>query len=321
MNPPDAPPSYDAATSASAQTTGASSSTNPSSSSSNPHKTRNGIPPQSRRSMEDEARALPTGWVRQFDPESHHQFFVDTTKEPPRSTWQHPYDDDTYLNSLSPEEQARIHGLHRVPSEADIIAESSDDDDHHTTSGKPGTTAGPREHYPNTLPRRGSPEPKGIHKFGRRMKDKLTSSTHVERQQQRQHRAEEEERIYRQHQAYREAMARAMETGEPQLLGKDKQGRDVFIEPPYGYGGYGAAGGPIGGGFGGRTYPGQGNYGHGGVGYNPYQQGGPYAAPNARYIRPQVPYARPYGYGYGGGLGLPIGLGLGAGLLTTGLLF
>lgn len=45
---------------------------------------KNGIPPQSRRSMEDENRELPPGWIRQYDPQEHHQFFVDTTANPPR---------------------------------------------------------------------------------------------------------------------------------------------------------------------------------------------------------------------------------------------
>jgi hypothetical protein len=308
----EAPPSYDAATSSTAP----AATTNTTGSSSNDShflKARNGIPPLSRRSMEDESRPLPEGWIRQFDAENQHQFYVDTTKEPPRSIWQHPYDDDTYMSSITPEERARINGLHRVPSEADVIAESSEDDefhDHRLSGGK--QTAGQaqgqnREHFPSQLPQRGEAQPKGLHKFGRKMKDKITNSTHEERERERAQRAQEEERIYRQHQMYRAAMAKAIETGQPQLIGKDRQGKDVYIEPPQGYG--------YGGGF-----PGVGGYGHGGYGYNPYSSG-PYAPPDARYIRPSYPYARPYGYGYGGGLGLPIGLGVGAGLLGGALLF
>jgi hypothetical protein len=100
-------------------------------------------------------------------------------------------------------------------------------------------------------------------------------------------------------------MAKAAETGVPQLLGKDSDGKDVYIEPPGGPGGYDEFGG---GGYGGSAY-----------GYNPYRQG-PYADPNAKFVRPPNPYARPYGYGYGGGYGLPL-LGLGGGLLLGGLLF
>ncbi|TAQ83254.1 hypothetical protein B7494_g8423, partial [Chlorociboria aeruginascens] len=244
------------------------------------HKTRNGIPPRDRRSMEDESRELPPGWIRQYDTQEHHQFFVETTASPPRSIWHHPYDDSQYMSSISPQERSRIQGLYRVPSEADIEAESSEDDTHHAY----GDVA---------LPPRPSNEeqPKGIHKLGRRIKDKITNSTHEEREQNRRMREEAERRAYEQHQALRRAMARAAETGQPQLLGKDRDGNDVFIEPPASYdGGFGV-------------------YGGGAYGYNPYNQG-PYSNPNARFLRPQAPYQRPYGFGYGGGLGAPL-LGLG----------
>lgn len=316
--PSSAPPSYEAATSSNPTATA-----NTSTSSSPPHKTRNGIPPSSRRSMEDESRPLPTGWVRSYDPHEHHQFFVDTTKEPPRSIWSHPYDDDIYMNSLSPEERQRIQGLHRVPSQADIEAESSEDDEHHEHRAGRADRIGAGE----LPPRPGADHPTGIHKFGRKMKDKITGSTHIEREQTRLRRAEEERHAYAQHQAIRQAMSRAIETGEPQLLGKDRQGKDVYIEAPqrgaYGGGFGGGYGGGVGGGFPG-TGGGFGGHSGGGYGdrvmYNPYQHG-PYANPNARIIRPQAPYSRPYGYGYGGGLGLPLALGLGGGLLGGSLLF
>ncbi|KAB8295199.1 hypothetical protein EYC80_007120 [Monilinia laxa] len=113
--------------------------------------------------MEDEARSLPDGWVRQYDQELNHQFFVDTTHDPPRSIWHHPYDDDQYMSSLTPIERRQIEGIHRVPSDADIEAETTDED---TTSPARGGPAA----RPDNLT--------GIHKLGRKMKDKLTSSTH-----------------------------------------------------------------------------------------------------------------------------------------------
>lgn len=182
--------------------------------------------------------------------------------------------------------------MHRVPTHADLEAESSDDD-HHVSE-----TANPDIH---------SPPPKGVHKLGRRVKDKLTNSTHEEREARRRQREEEERKAYEQHQHIRVQMAKAAETGVPQLLGKDSDGKDVYIEPPGGPGGYDGYGG------------GYGGYGGGAYGYNPYRQG-PYADPNAKFVRPPNPYERPYGYGYGGGLGLPL-LGLGGGLLLGGLLF
>ena len=262
-----------------------------------PHKTRNGIPPHIRRSMEDEARPLPTGWVRQLDTKTQHQFFVDTASSPPRSIWHHPYDDDDYLSSLTEEERERVKSLHRVPTREDLEAESSDDDHSHHV-GEAGEGAGARVGREE--------EPKGVHKLGRKMKDKITNSTHQEREARRRQREEEERQAYAQHIHLRNQMSKAAETGTPQLLGKDREGRDVYVEPPAYGGGYGAYGG--------------GGYGGGGYGYSPYVQGGPYADPNTRFVRPQAPYERPYGGGYGGGYGLPL-LGLGGGLLLGGLLF
>ncbi|PBP19984.1 hypothetical protein BUE80_DR009215 [Diplocarpon rosae] len=290
--PSEPPPPYSASSAPQTQATSSSHLRVP-----NP---RNGIPPLSRRSMEDEARELPHGWTRQYDQSSHHQFFVDTLAHPPRSIWHHPYDDDVYLSSLTPEERARVQGLHRVPSEADIRAESSaeeeDGDDHHPTVPPRGAGTGAAEDNPT-----------GVHKLGRKMKDKLTSSTHTEREAARRQRAQDEAAAYERHQHIRRQMSRALETGEPQLLGKDRDGKDVYIEPPQmprGYGGYGA----------------------GGYGYNPYMQGpfgmgGGVGMGGMRYARPVGPYARPYGGGYGGGLGAPLLGGLAGGALLGGLLF
>ena len=257
--------------------------------------------------MEDEGRDLPYGWIRQYDAQDHHQFFVDTNVEPPRSIWHHPYDDEQYLSSLDPAERQRVQ---HVSSHADVEAESSEDDadgKNHGAHSKPSVTdhaeLPPREPHPTG----------GASKFGRRLKDKITNSTHEQRQAQRAQRAEEERKTYQRHMELRQAMSRAAQTGEPQFVGKGRDGKDVYIEPPP----TGPPPGPFGGGYG-RGYGG--GYG-GGYGYNPYTRG-PYSSnPNATYIRPQYPYSRPYGGGYGGGYGLPLAGGLLGGLLLGDLLF
>lgn len=289
MEPSEPPPPYETAASSSSTSTAAPTHLHPDTA----HKERNGIPPSIRRSMEDEKRDLPEGWVRQYDAKEHHQFFVDVTADPPRSIWHHPYDDEQYLSSISPEERKRIQALHKAPTLADVEAESSDDDHHHNYTA-----------HPELPPRPTNDQTGGSRKFGRKLKDKITNSTHEEREAKRRQREEEERRAYEQHQQFRMAMSKAAQTGVPQFLGKDREGKEVYIEPPYGAGG------------------GYGGYGQGAYGYNPYSQG-PYANPNARFIRPQDPYNRPYGYGYGGGLGVGTGslLGLGGGLLLGSLLF
>lgn len=209
----------------------------------------------------------------------------------PRSMWNHPYDDDQYLSTLSSEERERIEqeSLNRGhhTSKADIMAAHSEDDEddehHHNNTGE-------------LPPRPDKGKGKDNRTFGRKFKDKVTGSTHEEREQERRKRAEQERKMYEQHQRIRQAMAKAAQTGQPQLVGKDRDGKDLYIEPP-GYSGRGGG------------YPGR------GYGYDPYGQGSVYTTPQGRYIRPPNPYSRPAGYGYGGGYGLPLAAGLGGGLL------
>jgi hypothetical protein len=229
--------------------------------------------------MEDEARDLPPGWVRSFDPQEGHQFFVDTTANPPRSIWVHPYDDETFLSTLPPSERTQHTRMHRTMTLDDLAAEDSDHDD---------------------LPPRPTSKDKsssGLSKFSRKLKDKITGQTHEEREQHRLRRAEQERQAYLVHMRARQALIKALETGQPQFLCKDGQGRDVYIEPPSG------------------PYAPRGAYG-----YNPYARG-PYANPNVRIMRPAGPYDRRYGYGYGGGAGLPIAAGLLGGTMLGAALF
>jgi len=53
-----------------------------------------------RKSLDDERRDLPEGWVRCFDPKTEHAFYVDEKDPNHRAIWVHPYDDPTFLQSL-----------------------------------------------------------------------------------------------------------------------------------------------------------------------------------------------------------------------------
>ncbi|KAF1941739.1 hypothetical protein EJ02DRAFT_347049 [Clathrospora elynae] len=284
--PNEPPPTYEAATSSSTDPSPGISRVSTDGPASRTE--RNGIPPDRRRSMEDEMRELPPGWTRSFDAQSQHQFFVDTRANPPRSIWVHPYDDEEFLATLSPEERKRHTRMHRTMTMEDLAAEDSDNEDH-------GAALPPR---PDVKANEGAAGgPTGIHKFSRKLKDKLTGQTHEERERARATRAEQERQAYLAHLRARQALVRAIETGQPQLLGKDRQGRDVYIEPPHGpYAPMGASG------------------------YNPYGAR-QFQSPNVRYMRPVVPYGRPYGYGYGGGAGLPLAAGLFGGAMLGGALF
>lgn len=251
--------------------------------------------------MEDEHRPLPPGWIRQFDPEEQHQFFVDTNADPPRSIWVHPYDDPDFLSTLPPSERSKHSRLHRSVTLDDITAEDTDDEhdgpsSHHHQSHQshPRTT-----NQPPSSSSAPEPEPKGLQKYTRKLKDKLTATTHTERETSRSQRAEQERRAYETHLRARAAMLRALETGEPQFLGKDRQGRDVYVEPP-----------PTRGPMGGYYTRGAGG-GMGGYGYSPFARGNPYGGGyggyggssihgNQVFLRPGMPYGRRPAYGYGG---------------------
>jgi len=254
--------------------------------------------------MEDEHRPLPDGWVRQWDAKEQHQYFVDTKATPPRSTWHHPYDDDTYLSTLSSEERERIQEEERRGT----YPGHSDDESGHTSNSKPaaaGLSPNPTgSSFSQELPPRPSQSgPSGKKGLGEKMKEKLTGHTKEERDEIRRRQEEEERKYYEAHTRFRQCLQRAQMTGEPQFFAKDRDGKDIYVEPPnMGYGGMGPQ-----------------RYG-GGYGYNPYTSG-PYSSPNARFIRPSYPYNRPYGPGYGGGLGLPVAGGLLGGMMLGGLLF
>ncbi|KAI0016215.1 hypothetical protein F4780DRAFT_703092 [Xylariomycetidae sp. FL0641] len=334
--PPPPPPTYDEATGRSRTLS---------------RRERNGIPPEARRSMEDERRPLPPGWVRSYDPSHNgHQFFVDTRCDPPRSIWHHPLDDETYLASLPPVERAHAEGMRRHTSWDDVEAESTDEEDedheeekeeHHKgwgglmrkrkDSGYDAQAAeasgSGSQHVGGGNNNKADPAPP--RRLGRRIKDAVTGTTHAQREAQRAERARRERDMYQQHQVFRQGLHAAMRTGQPQLLGEDDNGRHVYLQAP------------------GVRYPGVTNttrlspravevYYRPGGGPRPNDQNARFVAPEdnwgsagwsgggypGTYGRPYAPYARPYGMGYGGGMGLPLmAAPLFGGMMLGGLMF
>ncbi|GAK66756.1 uncharacterized protein PAN0_014c4979 [Moesziomyces antarcticus] len=276
--PSDAPPSYDQVSGrAGSSSTAAAAGSNTTGSSSL------AVPSQdaaaTRKSMEDMLRPLPHGWIRQWDPSTHHNFFVDTLAKPPRSIWVHPFDDDQFQRE-HPDDIRREH--ERYEREQMVHADTDDEDEQ------------PRKHSHAAATGSSASQPKGLKKFGRSLKDKMTNTTHEEREAKRKAQREAEQRAMQQHAMIRQALVTATRTGQPQFIGKDQQGREIFAQPP-----------PPGAFGGGAT-----------LGYGPYQTvGGPYGA-YGPYARPMGPYSRPYG-----GTGMPILGGLAGGMLLGGLLF
>ena len=88
----------------------------------------------------------------------------------------------------------------------DLAAESSDDEAGGNHSHQKQTTAAAGS---AALPARPKDDGlTGIHKFGRKMKDKITASTHEDRERQRRQREEQERRAYEMHMQARQAMVR-----------------------------------------------------------------------------------------------------------------
>lgn len=250
------------------------------------------------------------------------------------STRHHPYDDEQYLDSLPVQERERLGGLTRHPSKEDIAAETTDEEEgdspHVNASRDEGSSSSSQQQQQANKPR----------SFGRKMKDKMTGTTHEERSAERSRRQQREQDLYKQHELFRRGLAAAIQTNRPQLLGRDDDGMDVYLEPPDAqYPGVthvrqlspsleevfyapDAPGVPRGA----RhirpesysSYRGSGMMGGGGV-YPGGMGGGMGRSP---YGRPFGPYNRPMGMGYGGGMGMmPMALPLFGGMALGGMLF
>ncbi|KAK4173230.1 hypothetical protein QBC36DRAFT_221007 [Triangularia setosa] len=223
----------------------------------------NGIPPQARRSMEDELRPVPSGWVREFDPDTQHQFFVDTNYDPsPRSIWHHPHDDPEFLASLNEAEKDKI----RIQTSKAAVDNDDDLSDEPTDSGSDSKAS-------DTSAKRS---------LAKKLKDTLTGTTHDQRVSARAEKALREKEMYRQHRILRKGMTTAMHTCRPAFLGKDENRTHLFLEAP------------------GHTFPGVTDAKPlspylDEIVYDESEHN--YSKPKGRYLRPG---SKMYGFGYGG---------------------
>ncbi|GAA5976106.1 hypothetical protein JCM21900_006778, partial [Sporobolomyces salmonicolor] len=148
-----------------------------------------GIPSDERRSMDDAMRPLPEGWRREFDPTTEHFFYVEVTANPPRSIWTHPYDplDPEPLVSRLPS---------RLPQPEYLSSHPGDKSHSRIYALPPGPPPAPHPAPTSPTPEKqpaadaGKAKPKDDRTFGRKMKDKLTGTTHEQRVAQRRRQAE-----------------------------------------------------------------------------------------------------------------------------------
>ncbi|KAG8901543.1 hypothetical protein FRB99_005225 [Tulasnella sp. 403] len=147
-----------------------------------------------RKSMEDEERSLPEGWLRQFDANTQHHFYVDTRAKPPRSIWVHPYDDEQFQkehpelvpsipsgSAAPPSPSGKLHKERPLP---DVKTEKTESD----IDGASSAGAGPSTEGAQKAPV--SPSTRGF--FGK-LKDKAIG-TKEEREAEEQRRKVEKQR-------------------------------------------------------------------------------------------------------------------------------
>lgn len=196
-----------------------------------------GMTEDGRRSMDDERRELPEGWVRCFDPKQEHHFYVDTATK--RSTWVHPYDDPEYLAALPDTHPANP----RSPEAQQIVRRAEEEQ------------------------QRRKDKASGRNWFQRKKDDIIGTKEERTRakEEKRRRRAEEEKRMMKAQQEY---MKRRRELLQRQL--NDPSIRSYYASNPYGYSAPLSPYGRMGyGGLGGYGYGYPGGYGrrYGGYGY------------------------------------------------------
>ncbi|KAK4050752.1 hypothetical protein OIO90_004974 [Microbotryomycetes sp. JL221] len=246
-----------------------------------------GLNPDDQYEAEATHRPLPEGWRREFDSNTQHCFYVDTKSNPPRSIWVHPFDDPEYLNSLSDKERKEILGDNPPPAVPDNAqGSSSSSSNNYVNTGDIKSTDHATTAMTSSSTHPHSDDNKEKRSFGRKMKDKMTGTTHEQRVQERKKRKEEEMKQYQQYIMARQQLLEAQRSGRYQPMYAAPMG--PYSRPVYGYGRPAMMG-----------YPG---YGYGQYGYGGY--GSPYG------------YRRPYGGGAAAG-----GAGLLGGLLVGSLLF
>jgi hypothetical protein len=120
--------------------------------------------------------------------------------------------------------------------------------------------------------------PGSIVMLGRKLKDRMTHTTHEEREMTRRLRAAERERVLRWEHKIRRTMSKAMDSGQPQYLHTDGDGMDVYVEPPDRAAAASASSSKT------TTRD---------IDTNPLS---PYHDPNARFVKPKYTYDDLYGY-------------------------
>ncbi|KAI0660480.1 hypothetical protein C8Q70DRAFT_975757 [Cubamyces menziesii] len=202
--------------------------------------------------MSYEHEPLPPGWVREFDPNTKHPFWVDTKANPPRAIWVHPYEDEQFLRE-HPDVRDRLAREYRGTATEDAPPPYSPR--RHSFNG---TSSGSHLNVPtdDRRPARCQPgTPKPPRGFFGKLKDKAIGT-----KEEREARKQEERRM---HEQYLQQLAEQRRRMQQQRMSTPSGGFGAFNQRPgYQYSSYSQPiyaapmGNPwsMGGGLGGRRY-------------------------------------------------------------------
>lgn len=111
-------------------------------------------------------------------------------------------------------------------------AQDADGSYQRTEVSTDSTTAGPSQELSELVPTASASSATSASRRRHRLKDKITGSTHEQRDAQRKERTQKENETYERHRLISQAFKDATRTGLPQYIGKDPEtGADLYIEP------------------------------------------------------------------------------------------
>ncbi|KAH7912584.1 hypothetical protein BJ138DRAFT_769532 [Hygrophoropsis aurantiaca] len=190
---------------------------------------------------------LPSGWRQEYDLDQDHPYWVDTTANPPRAIWVHPYEDEQFL-SEHPEIRKKIEKLGSASLDEPPPYERARR--HSFSGGEPSTSArknslAPSLHNPGTPLTDDSHEQRKRGMFGK-LKDKAIGTKEereAHKKQKQEARVREEEEYQRKRMENLRARQEYLQRGSHGYPG---YGSAPMYGPPvgspYGYGGYSQSG-------------------------------------------------------------------------------
>ncbi|KAI0639809.1 hypothetical protein C8Q77DRAFT_1083006 [Trametes polyzona] len=220
--------------------------------------------------MSYDTEPLPDGWVREYDPNTKHPFWVDTKARPPRSIWVHPYEDEQFLREHPDVRDRLARDRRETPSEAPPPYSPRRHSYHGASSGSQSHLNVPGNERRNAHSQPGTPAvDRNQRSFFGKLKDKAIG-TKEEREAKREAERRREEQYMRQLAEQRRRIQQQRMSSPLGGVGSFSQrptySRPVYAAPlgnPYSMGG--GLGG-FGGNRYGRTGFGGGGFGGGGIG-------------------------------------------------------